>query len=107
MDGASASEHAHVDVKDVAAEERKGESINLPAPAQRSVDPEAKGEILNREAVAARGTVVGGEGQDVNKNDITEAEVTPGELEHEQNTIPVMSRSETTDSVQIIGDVLV
>ena len=93
-------------MKDVTADEKASESINLPAPAQVNVDHEAK-EVNQREATAAHDVATGNGGKDVNVDAVTETEVAPGELEHEEKaSTPVMSRSETTDSVQIICDVL-
>ena len=125
------SESAHVELQDLEADVQKSESITLPGPAQPNADHDAKEELSRREAAAERDTATGMQGQDVNVNDlketaatgdvkkegldpfiekqagITEPEVAPGELEHEEPAVtPAMSRADTTDSVQIIGDVL-
>lgn len=106
INGTNATENAHVEVQDIAADEAASESINLPAPAQANVDHEAKAAIQG-EAAAARDVVTGEEGQDVEVDAVTETEVAPGELEHEEKvSTPVMSRSETADSVQIICNLL-
>lgn len=132
VNGIEASERAHVELKDLEADVQKSESITLPGPAQSNVDHDAKEGVSRSEAAAERDTATGMEGQDVNVNNlkeesagkddvnmeglnpfvekqagITETEVAPGELEHEEPAVtPAMSRADTTDSVQIIGDVL-
>ena len=106
MNGAQVSEQAHVDIKDLAADVRMGETINLPAPAQANVDREAKTEE------SPLTTPTGMQGVETARPDrdemagVTETEVAPGELEHEEPATPVMSRTETTDSVEIVCDIL-
>jgi hypothetical protein len=94
VNGTSATEHAHVEIKDLATDARVSEAINLPGPAQGNVDHDG-GEHLRESGLA--GAV---------RSEAGPAEVAPGELEHEERAYPVMSRTETTDSVEIIGDVL-
>ena len=61
---------------------------NLPGPAQANADPTAKSHSKDTKSTAFAAQ---------------KAETGPGELEHEA---PTMSRSETADSVQIVGDVM-
>ena len=42
VNGTTATESAHTEVKDIASEEHKSETISLPGPAQANVDHDAK-----------------------------------------------------------------
>ena len=97
----TATENPHVGKNDLATNELVAEIINLPAPVQSNVDHEA--EELGQRGVT---TVIGEVEQNVTVVEIAETEVAPHELEHEELATPLMSRSETADSVEIIGDVL-
>lgn len=111
INGTSVTEHAHVDIKDLAEDDRKGESITLPGPAQANVDHDAKAQPSARDAATGKQGEVGIKeampGAAIkNEPPVTQGEVAPGELEHESGRAPVMPRTETTDSVQIICNIL-
>ena len=94
-------------------------AITLPKPAQDNVDHDSEhirtprdGAATPQEPAIAKTipaettTKEGDDNAIAQAADVTETEVAPGELEHEEPAVPVMSRSETQDSVVIIGDVL-
>ena len=106
VNGTTTTEHAYTEIQDLAENEQQTETNNLPGPAQSNVDTDAKTDITIREAITLGEIGIREQSQYIKVSDFAEGETVPGEPEHEKTVHQVLSRTETADSVRIIGDIL-